>query len=167
MAAGGGGVKKVYLAARYSRREELCQYREHLRLAGVEVVGRWLDGGNQIDEVGKPIGDHGEQLVEGDAACREAAELRMKFAKDDVDDVAAADIVVSFTEQPRQASNNRGGRHVEFGYALATGKKLFIVGPRENLFHWLVPDPQVFGWWSHETLAAILGAALGPDREAA
>ena len=29
----------------------------------------------------------------------------------------------------------RGGRHIEFGYAMAQGKPLFIVGRPENVFH--------------------------------
>ena len=37
----------------------------------------------------------------------------------------------------------RGGRHVEFGLALAAGKRLCIVGPRENIFHFL-PRVEVF-----------------------
>ena len=29
----------------------------------------------------------------------------------------------------------RGGRHVEWGIALALGLELYVVGPRENLFY--------------------------------
>lgn len=35
---------KVYLAARYSRREELCRYREELTALGYVVQARWLNG---------------------------------------------------------------------------------------------------------------------------
>ncbi len=28
-----------------------------------------------------------------------------------------------------------GGRHVEFGYALAKGKPIVLVGPQRNVFH--------------------------------
>jgi len=65
------------------------------------------------------------------------------FAQDDVDDVEGlldADVVVSFTSEPRSGAT-RGGRHVEFGIALALrffGKgvpRLYIVGPLENVFH--------------------------------
>ncbi len=46
-----------------------------------------------------------------------------------------ADAVVSLMELPR--NNGRGGRHVEFGYALGLGKLMFIIGPRETVFHHL------------------------------
>ena len=41
------------------------------------------------------------------------------------------------TEPPREPSSSRGGRHVEFGIALARSKRLIVVGHRENVFHWL------------------------------
>ena len=43
------------------------------------------------------------------------------FALEDYADVSAADIVVSFTEAPGSGAA-RGGRHVEFGLALAWDK---------------------------------------------
>ena len=135
------GMKTVYLAARYSRREELCEYREHLSEMGFLVQARWLDGGHQLADNGIPIGESGEALVEGDASgcSHESQRLREKFAQDDWEDVISADIVISFTEPPRSKAN-RGGRHVEFGIALARGARVIVVGFRENIFHWL---PQV------------------------
>lgn len=125
---------RIYLAARYSRREELCGYREQLRAMGHDVRSRWLDGKHQISDSGNLIGDHGEALVE--AGGEAAALLRAKFAQDDFEDVTGADVVISFTEPPRSKAN-RGGRHVEFGIALAGGKRILVVGHRENIFHWL------------------------------
>jgi hypothetical protein len=127
---------KIYLAARYSRREELCRYREILQLEGHTVTSRWLNGDHQIGDTGIPIGESGENLVEAGDDERAAA-LRLKFAQDDVEDVAAAGVLISFTETPRELNSSRGGRHVEFGYALALGKWCILVGPRENVFHWL------------------------------
>ena len=127
---------RIYLAARYTRREELCRYRDTLRAMGHDVQARWLDGKHQISDKGQPIGDHGEAIVEGHDASQRNAELRAKFAQDDFEDVTGADAVISFTEPPRSQAN-RGGRHVEYGVALALGKRLLVVGHRENLFHWL------------------------------
>lgn len=135
----------VYLAARYSRRLELCQYREQLQKRGFLVQARWLDGGHQIDASGVPIGESGEALVEAGDAQR-AAELRSKFAADDFEDVTMAEIVISFTEAPRTPSSNRGGRHVEFGIALARGAVCIVVGHRENIFHWH-PDVEFYPTW--------------------
>lgn len=125
----------VYLAARYSRRLELCDYRAQLAAYGITVNARWLNGSHQLDNAGTPIGDRGEHLVEhGDEAG--AALLRGKFAIDDRDDVLAADMLIAFTEAPR-TSNSRGGRHVELGIALGAGIPITVIGPRENVFCWL------------------------------
>lgn len=43
----------VYLAARYSRRLELCGYRAQLAEHGIEVPARWLNGSHQLDNDGK------------------------------------------------------------------------------------------------------------------
>jgi hypothetical protein len=58
--------------------------------------------------------------------------------------VLAADVLMAFTEFPGQTPGRaRGGRHVEFGIAFAKEKRLMIVGPRENIFHWL-PSVEVY-----------------------
>jgi hypothetical protein len=116
---------------------------------GHTVTSRWLNGKHQIDAVGTPIGDQGEKLVEGDGGANtpEAAQLRSHFVTEDVADVSAADLVLSFTEPPRSALGNRGGRHVEFGLGLGLGKQLIVVGHRENLFHWL-PCVKFFDSWA-------------------
>lgn len=137
---------RIYLAARYSRRVELCGYRQQLRDLGHTVQARWLDGEHQISDTGTPIGESGEALVEGTLRSGEtlseheqserAAVLRQQFARDDWADVNAAECVISFTEPPRSKAH-RGGRHVEFGIALALGTRVIVIGHRENIFHWL------------------------------
>jgi hypothetical protein len=145
---------RIYLAARYSRRLELCGYREQLQKAGHKVGSVWLDGEHQISDTGEPIGESGEALVEGlrpgerlspvDQSER-AAVLRQKFAKDDFRDVVMCDMLIGFTEPPR-SSASRGGRHVELGIALGLMKRVWIVGPRENLFCWLEDVRQFDSW---------------------
>lgn len=139
-------VLRIYLAARYSRRLELCAHRERLRAAGYNVQARWLDGKHQISDAGQPIGDSGEAMVEATGGNGdEGAALRSRFALDDYEDVLSADVVISFTEPPRKEPS-RGGRHVEFGIALARGAECIVVGYRENLFHWL-PQVRFFADW--------------------
>jgi len=147
---------KIYLAGRYSRREELCEYRKQLQELGHDVQSRWLDGKHQISDTGKPIGDHGEALVEeiGNDNWERNSALRAKFARDDWEDVTGADVVISFTEAPR-SNANRGGRHVEYGVALALGKRVIVVGHRENIFHWL-PVVEFFETW--EATKALIAA---------
>lgn len=154
-------MKQVYLAARYSRRTELCQYREALREMGFLVQARWLDGGHQIGSDGNPIGESGEALVESDSP--EAAVMRERFAYDDFEDVLSADILIAFTEEPR-AKATRGGRHVEFGIALARGIRLIVVGPRENIFYWLPCVERVEHW--ADAKALLVGSLLNPSEAA-
>lgn len=52
-------------------------------------------------------------------------------ASGDLDDIRAADCLCLFTEK---GSFPRGGRMVEFGYALALGKRMIVIGPDENIF---------------------------------
>lgn len=137
----------IYLAARYSRREELCGYREQLRALGHTVDAVWLNGSHQISDTGNPIGEEGESLVEGDdgSTNERAAKLREKFAIEDMRDVKNCDLLIAFTEEPR-SSSSRGGRHVEMGIAIGLGKPILIVGPRENIFCWL-PNVRQFDTW--------------------
>lgn len=105
---------KIYLASRYSRIAEMQACRDDLIKVGFTVTSRWVNGEHQ-------------------AADDDTAAWR-RFAQEDFVDLNAADTVVSFTEPPRTGPT-RGGRHVEFGAALALGKGLIVVGHRENVFH--------------------------------
>lgn len=137
---------KIYLAGRYSRRLELCGYRDQAQAAGHVVQSVWLNGDHQISNEGIPIGEEGEALVEGDGSRdSRSAELRSKFAQDDFRDVIMCDLLIAFTETPRSCSN-RGGRHVELGIALGLMKQVWIVGPRENIFCWLEDVCQFDTW---------------------
>lgn len=136
-----------YLAARYGRREELVEYAEELRALGHQVTSRWLRGDHQADEL----------ETERDGGCERVPEIAVRFAEEDLEDLAFADVVVSFTEPPRSTAS-RGGRHVEFGMALGwrlagflsltrEARRLVVVGPRENVFHCL-SQVEVFADWS-------------------
>lgn len=120
---------KLYLAARYSRIEELNRYKSALESVGFEITSRWLLGDHQIDDDGLSVeAEHG---------------LRVKFAEEDFNDVIRSEAMIAFTETPR-ATNSRGGRHVELGMALLRSYigesgimrkyPVVVVGPRENVF---------------------------------
>lgn len=122
---------KIYLASRYSRREELCVYANVLKAAGHEVTSRWLDGNHQIDDAGLSVqAQHSE---------------RVRIASEDWQDLLTAEICISFTETPR-STNSRGGRHVEFGAAMALSKRVIIIGPPENVFHCLPQVERYLDW---------------------
>lgn len=102
---------KIYIATLYSRREEMIPYADDLRAHGFEVTSRWVYGGEEgLD--------------------------RTDIAMVDLEDVLAADIILSFTS-PHGTPTQGGGRHVEFGIGVASGKVLALVGERENVFHHL------------------------------
>jgi hypothetical protein len=135
---------KVYLCSRYSRRDELLSVRGELQRLGHTVTSRWLDTEwNETEQEGQ---------VYSSAA---PPEYREQYAVTDVEDVLAADCLVAFTEQPR--SGGRGGRHVEYGIALATGKRLIVVGPRENLFHHHPSVEHFASMW--DMVRAVFGTA--------
>jgi nucleoside 2-deoxyribosyltransferase len=127
-------TRRVYLAGRFSRRDEFNGYADRLRSLGFTVDARWLTEAHEW---------YGERDEDALAAAR-------RFALDDLADVLAADIVLVFTEPPAPGGRNRGGRHVEFGIALGQGKDIIVVGGPENVFHNLrgsigLPDGTVHG----------------------
>jgi hypothetical protein len=130
---------RIYLASRYSRAPQLREFRSKLEALGHTVTSRWIDGGHELnrDSHGSAQAAHAE---------------RVRFAQEDFEDLLAAECVVSFTEEPRKTTT-RGGRHVEFGAALALGKRLVVVGWRENVFHCL---PQVEFYATETEALAIL-----------
>jgi nucleoside 2-deoxyribosyltransferase len=111
----------VYLSARFSRREELNRYRERLAEAGIEVTSRWLT-------------DPTPELTD---------EAWRTLAAKDRGDIRRADALVLFADSKR---DSRGGRHVEFGMALALEKRLIVVGEIENLFQRLTEVEVVNSW---------------------
>jgi len=142
-----------YLAARYSRREELCEYKTDLEARGHKVPARWLLGEHQVHGV------EAARAVEAGGPVP-APEARL-FAEDDIADVLAADVLVAFTEPPR-SNASRGGRHVEFGIGLGLRRAgltvqsptLLVVGPLENVFHALPEVDAAFDTWA-DLLAAL------------
>jgi nucleoside 2-deoxyribosyltransferase len=100
---------KVYLAATFDSRPKMEEIANLLKSRGFAITARWVYGG-------------------------EEGLTREQIAILDLEDVDAADAVVSFT-YPRGTLTSGGGRHVEFGYGLAKGKRLILIGARENVFH--------------------------------
>jgi nucleoside 2-deoxyribosyltransferase len=111
---------KAYLAARYSQKGDMQCVATILRARDVEVTSSWL-------EEHWPPGISMDQIPTEELA---------KFAAQDIKDIDAADVVIMFSIDPLIAGV-RGGRHVEFGYALGTGKLIVVLGPKENIFHYL------------------------------
>jgi len=111
-------VLKIYLTGRYSQKEEIKEFAEQIKSLGVEVTSSWLD---------EP---HPPQITMDDLTKEELRD----FALRDFYDLRAADAIVCFSCSPIEPTV-RGGRHVEFGIALALAKNIWVLGPRENVFH--------------------------------
>jgi len=125
---------RIYLAARFDRSGEMLNVAGALSGAGHFITSRWI---------------HGRQNAPD-----------LVSAVEDIEDLSEADCLVSFTERPTEGVSwaARGGRHVEFGVALAMGKRLCVVGPRENIFHHL-PRVEVF-----RSLAELIDALASEPR---
>ncbi len=126
---------RIYLAARFDRSAEMVGVAGVLARAGHFVTSRWIHGRQNSPD--------------------------LLSAVEDVEDLTRADCLVSFTERPTEGVPwaARGGRHVEFGVAVAMGKRLCVVGPRENIFHHL-PRVEVF----RSVTELIEGLAREPRR---
>lgn len=144
---------KVYIAGSYSRRTEFQAYAAQLDAAGYWITCRWLSGSH-------------DGLDDG----TNAIEAKSSWALEDIEDVAAADILVCFTEpEGTRRGRGRGGRHVEFGIAfglniafeaLADHPKLIrlvVIGPRENVFY-CCSEVEQFDTW--EAFLRSLGVEL-------
>lgn len=135
----------IYLAARYSRCEEMRYVRDVLNTLDYAVTSRWIDchGGKH------PTSFTTDTLNDDPAYCG-------KIALIDLEDLTAADTVISFTG----GAGGKGGRHVEFGVAVALGKRLIVVGPREHVFHTL-PQVEHYPTWCSLAIALATARAVG------
>lgn len=133
---------KIYLAGSYSSKEKITGYAQELRAIGIECTSTWLEEtyapNTQIHQVLE------QELV--------------KYSIQDLKDIDRADGLVLIAEEV----NPRGGAHVEFGYALATGKAVMVVGPNHNIFHYL-PQVGKFKTWELAKKFLIL-ASLEEDQ---
>lgn len=134
---------RIYLAARYTRRLELCGYARDLEAIGHVVTSRWLNGDHE-SPTNRGLGpvDPKDSMV---------------WALEDIEDVRSAHCLIAFTEEAR-AEPGRGGRHVEYGIALGLGLQIGVVGHYENVFHCL-PVVRFFPTWI-ECLTELRGGRL-------
>ena len=129
----------IYLAASYSRRPEIEVYAEQLRGMSHGVTSRWHQGRNT------PI-----------TGSDDMQRFAHQYARGDIADIEAAELYIAFTTTPMPsevpgapactAPYKAGGTHVEFGIAVALARKLWVVGPRENIFHFM-DEVVVFDDW--------------------
>lgn len=124
----------IYIAGRYSRRDEFRQVRDKLIKRGHTVTSRWLD---ENEPLNSQMGQH-------------SSEWYVATQCVDLTDVELADAILFFAEDPL-VGTPRGGRHVEFGFALGLGQRIHVIGPKENVFHY---NPMVTHYSSLEDFLA-------------
>ncbi len=118
---------RIYLASNYSTRPQMRAHAAILQTLGHTVTCEWINGTHGGDD-------------------------RASYAEIDLRDLDAAESVIFFSEAP-MGSRTRGGKHVEFGYALAKGKRIYIVGPCVNVFHHL---PQIIQRFEFADILGLL-----------
>lgn len=124
---------RIYIAGRFSRQLEFREVAKRLTEMGHEVTSSWLD----------------ESVLLNHSMHDITPAYSAKAAQHDLQDIDYADAVLFYAEDPL-VGTPRGGRHVEFGYALAKGKLIFVIGPKENIFHYgqtivlNIPDVEYF-----------------------
>ena len=109
---------KIYIASRYENKLAVRELAKTLRREKFEIISTW----------------HREQYnpeIEVDdlspAKCRELA-LR------DLTELESCNSLLIYTYG---CEKSRGGMHFENGYAFANDKKIYIIGPRVTIFHFL------------------------------
>jgi len=130
---------KIYIASRYSSKKDVQQKKNELESKGFTVTSTWTEEGSECNPgVGDSTKEEGQP-----------------FAVRDIAEIDEADLLVFLSVDPT-IPTVRGGRHVEFGYALGTGKMLAVVGPYENIFHYLA-DVTVHDTWAEFVQALEVG----------
>lgn len=102
---------RIYIASTYGSMTEMRSVKKFLEDDDHVVTARWIDGGEE--------GPGGRSM--------EAA------AHMDIDDIQRADALF-YMARPVGSASVGGGRHWEFGYAYALGKRCVVVGQREIVF---------------------------------
>jgi nucleoside 2-deoxyribosyltransferase len=117
---------RIYLSAQFSQQKEVAALRAAIdALHGpYRVAARW------IDEPPSAL----SSALDSPTCFTDHLQATAEICERDLLDVSRCDLFVALTQSP-QTPSLRGGRHVEFGYALALNKHIAIIGPRENVFH--------------------------------
>jgi nucleoside 2-deoxyribosyltransferase len=120
---------KVYIAGPFNTKDQRRQDARVLEEYGVIVTSRWM-----------------YETVPHTASIKDLPDAyHAETATADLEDIARADALLMFIPTDKELVDtplrtaSRGGRHFEMGYACAKGKPIFVIGPKENVFHFL-PD---------------------------
>lgn len=105
-----------YLAAAFPRRAEIAHDAALLRREGLGIASTWHDAPHDL-------------TPESDLTYQQ----RSRLAQRDRDDLERAAVLALYGDPPG-AYQGTGGKHVEFGYALALDLHIVIIGHRESVY---------------------------------
>ena len=108
-------ARSIYIAGVYEDRQKLQYWEQEFERAGHVVKASWLF----------------EKAIRGTLNAEQEAVICVR----DLQDIDDCDTLVIFGDAARRG---QGGRNVELGYAIGTGKLIIVVGFRENPF-WYHP----------------------------
>lgn len=113
---------RIYLAAPFEERPVMLELKKTLEDAGAVITSTWLtpDDSLSMNQLHAKSNRHYECWTR---------------AQKDFEDIDAAHVLVLWKPKSIHKKPTTGGHHVEVGYALAKGKPVFVVGERENVFH--------------------------------
>jgi nucleoside 2-deoxyribosyltransferase len=150
---------KVYLAGMFFTIKDRKAQATELRALGIGVTSRWV-----------------EETVPHTVEVKDVPDKYLEeTAVADIDDIEACDVFVEFVPSDTELvdvtvrASSRGGRHFEMGYAYCAGKTIFVVGPKENVFHHLPegfrnkPRIRHFATWEDVKFALMAKLAYEQD----
>lgn len=117
----------VYVAAKYARKPEAKRLATVLKQNGLKVTSDWVD-------------EPPEGLPESSWP---------QVSMEDVLDIMHADTFLLISDPPMYGGTC--GKSFEMGLAYAAEKQIIVIGPRENVFHYLP------GIERYDTVEAFLG----------
>jgi nucleoside 2-deoxyribosyltransferase len=110
---------KVYVAARYGRKEEARKISTALESYGFHVVSTWTK----------------EEYPPSITLDELNPETLREIANKDIEEIRSCDALVLLSDG-QKTGVPRGGKHVEFGIAMALRKKIYVLGEAENIFQY-------------------------------
>lgn len=128
---------KLFIASH--SQEEALSLRNELLRRGHEITARWIT--------------KDEKFSQSSAAYTDAERTELSLV-DEADVRAATDGLILIAEP--HGRTVPGGKHVETGMALALERPVFVIGRRENLFHW---HPRVRVFPDADRFFEFLGSA--------
>lgn len=128
----------IYIAAPYEHRPTAVLIANALSGMGYSLCARWLTPEHDDDGKNSPLGD-----------------VPSEHALDDLEDVLDCDVLIAINPE-NFARSGTGGRHVEFGIAVARSKRIILIGDRTNVFHFLPSVMHIATSDPVDTLATML-----------